>query len=690
MKTNKFKLEKFSKSYNGLTGDQLFTQLVAKNFNHKEATLKKMINIRDQWLYFIKNGSVQNPQIIRKEVLNSWQRCFKNGVDPTSFYDHFLSKADLKVRQQENQNILNAANPLLKAMAHNIKGSGFRIDLYDKDQVLIAQHGDPAVLANSKKFGSSLGVYREESFSGTNASSLVLLHNKPFQLVGPEHYKEFLHYWTCSAAPIYNNQQQIIAVINIAGPSGLIHQHTLGLAIFLARAVEQNLQQQQLTNQLKANQKFTMNIIDSIGEGLICVDNNNFITLLNQEGANLLGYSNQKYVNQSLDDVFGPNNPFTLAKSINRPFIDREISLNVNGKRHFFVGKTKVIANPDGDKNLIGVFRNTKTLKGFVKNFTGFQAHFNFSDLIGKNPQYLNAINLAKQTAKTHSNILLQGESGTGKDLFAQSIHNASNQRSGPFVAINCAAIPLELVESELFGYEGGAFTGAKKEGRPGKFELGDSGTIFLDEISSMPLNMQAKLLRVLENKTIMRVGGLTEIPFDARIIVASNQDLLAAVKQGKFREDLFFRINIIHINIPPLRRRLEDIPLLINHFCHKLSINFNQSITCSNRAINYLINLEWKGNIRELENTLERSALMALSRESGTIEKQDITHYNTFQERDFAKGKVLKNNEQETIHNVLKSTKGNISKTAKILGIARNTLYNKLKKHKINVQSFK
>ncbi len=695
MEREKIISKKFEKDNFDNEGAKLFVKLVEQSYKKKEELLKRMINIRREWEHFTQHGEITKPGIVREEVLESWKKCWDEGVDPTSVYDRFLNEEDFQKKKNKNKILLQAAIPLLQAMADSIEGSGFRIDLYDKDLILMSQKGDQEVLKMSKNRGSTIGVQRKEAYSGTNASSLVLKHRKPFQLVGPEHYKKFLHYWTCSAAPILSPEGQIVGVINIAGHSGLMHQHTQGLAIFLSRAIAQNMQQQELTKELKDKQNYILGIIDSMGEGLITIDEDDKIALINKEAEKILNLPKVKILGQKIETVFGPENPFSTEWMEESPLVDRELTLNIKGKRKFFVGKTRIVKNRLGKKNVIGVFRTAKTTKGFVKTFSGFQAHFTFEDLIGASPHFNRAVQLAKQAAPMQSSVLLQGESGTGKDLIAQSIHNASNNHSGPFVAINCAAIPGELFESELFGYEGGAFTGAKKEGRPGKFELADGGTLFLDEIGSMPLTMQAKLLRALENQSIMRVGGVTEIPYSARIIVASNQNLIEAIRMGKFREDLFYRINIIHITIPPLRQRLEDIPVLVKYFCQKISSQINQDIDCSQKAIDALKKQRWPGNVRELENMIERAAFLALNRGSQIIEPEDLIDYSSSQEinsrtySNISKAN-LKKIEKETIIKALTSSGGNISKAADYLGVARNTLYRKMKKHQINPKEFK
>lgn len=293
--------------------------------------------------------------------------------------------------------------------------------------------------------------------------------------------------------------------------------------------------------------------------------------------------------------------------------------------------------------------------------------------------------------AKGFSSILITGQSGTGKELLANGIHNASG-RQGAFIKVNCAAIPESLMESEFFGYEDGAFTGAKKGGKPGKFELAKGGTLFLDEIGEMSLSLQVKLLRVLQEKEYEKVGGIKTYRADVRIIAATNKDLLQLIRQGKFREDLYFRLNVIHLEIPPLHRRLEDIPLLCTHFIHKFQrYNPKGVIGLTSKAIEMLQEYSWPGNVRELENILERAYqycndhliddnYLKLRNEHVVDKYQTVNH-------SISKKPHLQSIEREVIIEALINTKGNKSQAAQTLGISRSNLYEKIKKYQIQLR---
>lgn len=317
-------------------------------------------------------------------------------------------------------------------------------------------------------------------------------------------------------------------------------------------------------------------------------------------------------------------------------------------------------------------------------------AKYTFNSIIGNTEKMKQLKKIGARVAKSKSNVIITGESGTGKELFAHSIHNASNRKLGPFVRLNCAAIPSELLESELFGYEEGAFTGAKKGGKKGKFEIANGGTILLDEIGDMPLNMQAKLLRVLQEKEFESVGGNTVKGLDVRIIASTNKDLRKLVEEKKFREDFYYRLNVVRFDLPPLRERKEDIRELAISLKNKLTRKLGIYVEdISKKSIKYLENYNWPGNIRELENVIER-AINLLDAEL-TIEPHHLPQRITSKKNkcmysgDKKLKTVLDDVEKDMIIEYLKRNKGNKNQTSKALGISRVSLYKKIDKHGIH-----
>jgi DNA-binding NtrC family response regulator len=309
---------------------------------------------------------------------------------------------------------------------------------------------------------------------------------------------------------------------------------------------------------------------------------------------------------------------------------------------------------------------------------------YSVHDVISKNPKMHDILNLAREIASLRSTVLIQGESGTGKEMVARAIHNSGDRASKPFVAVSCAALAETLLESELFGHEKGAFTGAAQQ-KQGKFEMADGGTVFLDEIGDISPKLQVDLLRVLQERCFYRVGGSEEVRVDVRVIAATHVNLQEAVAGGKFRDDLFYRLNVIEIRIPPLRDRREDIPLLAAHFLERLSHELGRDVgQISEAALRILIDYDWPGNVRELENAIERAIVTARGKVLTGEDVGFLAHNGSSRTWKIPAGASLQEMEKELILATLQRTKGNIKESASILGIDRSTLYEKIKKYEI------
>jgi PAS domain S-box-containing protein len=377
---------------------------------------------------------------------------------------------------------------------------------------------------------------------------------------------------------------------------------------------------------------------------------------------------------RSYDDVF--NNPREEFKNI----IKAKPLMNGN-QLLGGVSCDKDITEMVQDAKKLNVERSSGTVDPMYKN--------TFKDLVGDDVRFMEIVEFARKISDSNINVLITGESGTGKELFAQSIHNES-KRKGKFVPVNCSAIPKDLIESELFGYEKGTFTGALSEGKIGKFELANNGTILLDEIGDLPLGMQPKILRILEDGIFYRVGGSTAVKVDVRIVASTNSDLKKMMEKGVFRKDLFYRLNSVHIDLPPLRERQRDIPLLINKFVEEFTTGYKMNLfEMPSKMIADLSNLKWEGNIRELRNIIERYVIMT----KNGIKEPDLPVLTAFEsatteenlQTDLAR--QIENFEKRWIVRVLDSVDGNQSRAAKMLGVPRTTLIYKMKKHHIHVK---
>lgn len=447
-------------------------------------------------------------------------------------------------------------------------------------------------------------------------------------------------------------------------------------------------------------------VFDSMSDGVIVLNKEGRVSQFNPAAKKIIGYTDEALIGVSVVDLFSGKAPRTMhLLQTGETFTDREILLDgYRGKIH-----ATASGKPRYDENgqVVGatvILRPIAHIQELVNTFSGAQASFTFDSIIGEDKQLKKSIKLAMMAGANNTTVLLQADSGTGKEVFAQAIHNGSLRKNGPFVAINCAALPRELVGSELFGYVEGAFTGARRGGRPGKFELANKGTLFLDEIGDMPLEQQVMLLRAIQEKAIMRVGGDSPINVDVRIIAATNQDLLELMEQGRFRADLYYRLNVVQITIPSLKERRDDIKLLFKHFLEEMSPRFNKRIIEVDKAvIKCLEAYDWPGNIRELQNAVERILLMA---EDGriTIEclpreivNEAVGHSRDRWEHSTTNSAIagLPSNrnarrlyaieqEKEKIIQALGINGGNVTKASAELNMSRNTLYRKMKNYNI------
>jgi PAS domain S-box len=444
-------------------------------------------------------------------------------------------------------------------------------------------------------------------------------------------------------------------------------------------------------------------LIESPTMAYVIVDKEGYITVINQTYLDMIGISREDALGRHIYDVT-PHSK--LPEIIKTGRTDRVDIWPVNG-RDTIVSRVPLIKDGEiigaigqslfldlsGASILMKKLQETEKELNFYKDqvIQIYSAKWCFDNLIGQSPNFLTTKNMAWQLSQTVSTILITGESGTGKELFAQAIHNSSARCAGPFVRINCAALPDNLLESELFGYEEGAFTGARKGGKPGKFDLAKGGTIFLDEIGDMPLTMQTKLLTVLQERVVERIGGTNPIPIDVRVIAATNRDLEKMVAEQTFREDLYYRLNVVRLTIPPLRERVGDISLLVDDLIKRLNAHLRTNIQGINPpALDLLQSYRWPGNVRELENLLERAMNLCHMNQQSLLK---VEHFPSLGNSKFSKIEILDNGqtalpdlldgiEEQLLRKALHEADGNKAKTAKILGIHSSALYRKLKKY--------
>jgi transcriptional regulator of acetoin/glycerol metabolism len=626
-------------------------------------------------------------------VAQGWKRCIKLGTDPyQGKCTRVLKGRELDELLEENRELINFAKPFMESLYSFVSGSGFAVVLADKRAHILEIMGDSMVLKNSAdQLNFVRGACWDEKYVGNTATGTAAIEGKPVQINGDEHFCTMHRVWGCSAAPIYSTGE-IVGVISVCGFESMVHPHTLGMVAASARAIETKIEVEVANSELRLQNKYQQAVVESISDGLLTIDNQGCLTYINEIGADILNIDRSTCIGSHISTLVDFKPVVLDVLKSGRGYIDKEfIMTSRSGARVHFVKTAVPIKDENGNvTGVVDIFRKIKRVQKMVNDMVGAYANFTFNDIVGNSESLKSSIRLAKVAGNSSSSVLIQGESGTGKELFAHSIHNASNRREQPFITVNCAAIPRELIESELFGYEGGAFTGALKSGHPGKFELANGGTIFLDEIGDMPLDMQAKLLRVLQEKQISRVGGANIFNIDVRIISATNKNLLEECNQGNFRRDLYYRLNVLNIEIPPLRERRSDIEELVYHFINKLSIKLGKDVqSISQQAMQYLVNYNWPGNAREVQNIIERAINISRTRQINardlpSIVLREVPGNKTANERDNSVLYIesIDELEKRAISNALEVMRGNISQAADALKVSRNTLYNKIKKY--------
>lgn len=659
----------------------------------------EMLNcsLAEVWEQFVAGEKIES-SVIRPEILKSWQRCYKAGVDPYDGSSHLiLNESELEKLQSSHVELIETAWHFMVKLYEFVAGSGFIVFLSDENGFILKSIGDCNVLNNATDVKLMTGSGWAETDVGTNGIGTSLILKRPVQISGEEHYCKKLHPWTCSAAPIFNDAGKIIGALQMSGPSHAAHLHTLGMIVAAVEAISNQLRVNEKNQELTVLNSSLQNIFQTMSDGAVIVDQQGCITHINPVAEQLLG-----------NDLEGSSIKYLLRKTpIKDNFLTTgerytDVEVRVDTPRHFHCLVTSIpIKDKKGDLNGAVIFFNPiNKVKKLINRFSGAQAVFHFNDIIGNSHKLKSAIQAASNAASCSSNVLIMGESGTGKELFAQSIHNASSFRNGPFVAVNCGAIPRELIASELFGYTEGAFTGAGRGGRPGKFEMATGGTLFLDEIGDMPFDQQVTLLRVLQERKIIRLGGNEVIPINTRVICATNKNLQAEVKKGNFREDLYYRLNVILIQIPPLRGREGDISLLFEYFVNKIGEKLNLKIESVDPGImECLRHYNWPGNVRELENVVER---MINSANCSTLRLENLppeiqavqwseetstmslpaTETEPFSDSGGMAALLMERNK---IVDLLDRYNGNISQVAREMGVSRNTIYRKMQFYNVS-----
>ncbi|WP_319001676.1 sigma-54-dependent Fis family transcriptional regulator [Clostridium estertheticum] len=637
---------------------------------------------------------ILTPEVLKNQldvIKRSHARSVDYGIEKGTIFPQKMLKVEgCKDNISKNRKLLNAASRFMVTLYEFLKGSGFFIVLLDNECCILKIIGDEDVVEEALSLNMVVGAYMSESSIGTTAMGIAIKEQNPIQISEKEHFIAAYQRWTCSAAPIHDVDGTIIGLLNLTGGREKVQKHTLGLIVSAVKCIENQINVEYINNRLLETYRYMNTVVDSIYLGIYVINKEGILKTINKEACSILRIKEEDIIGKKVDTILP--DWINIFEKIIKGNVYNNIEVTLSNE----TTKTRynVSANPieiDNEvKGLVVVFTAIKKVIKSVNKYSSGRAIYNFEDIVGDSLEIKKVIEYAKIISSSPSTVLIQGESGTGKELLAQSIHNYGDRSNKTFIAINCGAISKNLIESELFGYEEGSFTGARRGGCAGKFELSSGGTLFLDEIGEMPLDMQVNLLRVLQEGYITRVGGDKIIPVDVRIIAATYKDLKKEVEKGRFREDLYYRLSVIPIKIPSLIERKGDLPILIDHLLKIKANKLNKKLTIMSAGIyEKMLNYNWPGNIRELENCIEN--IVNLNGEStmvfGHDEKNKSINNDCLNKVLSVENKkiyTLAELERNEIIKAMDQNECNMTKTAKDLGITRATLYSKIKRYNI------
>ncbi|MCI9129853.1 MAG: sigma 54-interacting transcriptional regulator [Eggerthellaceae bacterium] len=573
---------------------------------------------------FIEDGTMPEPSPwLRPEILDSWSRCRMMGVvSDSSKLAMPVSEDDLMNIKTIYANVIEAAHPLMDIIDELELASEYIFELISRNGLTLLRTGNMNL--HSIVARDSL---MNESTMGTNAHTLCMKYARPMQVMGPEHYCSALDGIAGLASPVFDKSGRVVASFLLTQPLPkdpwsegyhrlLMHAQAMISSVCFALENEVSLQDS-LVRVATANEKLTLATeksqrirnmfeaaVGSSNDAVIVIDASGRIQHASPEAIHVLRTTPASVLDQSIDSVLGLAWPDEFMPLLEKPNV--KITANANGRMLDVSGNAvRNLESEELDGFVARISKHVEASGSSRSAKPGEDASITFADILGTSNAIHEATKVALRYAMTSENVLITGESGTGKEYFAQAIHNAS-RASGPFMSMNCAAIPPRLIESELFGYESGAFTGADRAGKPGKIELADKGTLFLDEIGDMPLELQATLLRVLENKRVMRLGGKSYKQVDFRVVAATNRSLPKMVEDGLFREDLLYRLSILTVSLPPLRMRNGDVMFFAFYYlneCRRKTLEGPTGFTPE--AEKMIREFSWPGNVRQIKNAI-------------------------------------------------------------------------------------
>lgn len=630
------------------------------------------------WQELLERGVVREDKL-RPDIAESWKRCQKANLKIWANPQKKIT-TELFVRQEKNKDALQLIRSVLECI--NVLINSFGV-ICDADGFAFE------ITSPLNNFPHNNGSFFDEAHAGSMAPAITLTKQIPYRTDKYEHYLFYQQRGSMASAPILDINGQLVYVLAAASPLDMIHLNALPVIVVLAKVLEYHLHNNIMKLNISLTKGFFIEALKLTNKEIIILDDKFNILLVSQK---LLERMNITTSDQDHATEYFLEETHLMKDMLNEnSFVEpRTIFHLVNPAGHkkleLYFADRKIIHISESERHIVLTFNESDHYDN--KELADANSDNNKEvTSIGESPAWKNIMEKLPSIAPYLSNVILQGESGTGKEVLARSIHQYS-KRNGVFTAINCGAYPRDLLYSEFFGYAEGAFTGARKGGSIGIFEHSNGGTVFLDEISELPLDLQPLLLRVIEQRAITRYGTTNLVPIDVLIIAASNQNLPRLVNEGKFRQDLLYRLNTFDLHLPALRERKDDIPLLARHFIAKFSREFNlRPPVVSDDFLNLLMNYNWPGNIRELKNVIERAVILSAGLNKDLTVKElpsSITQYYPDPHAD------SESNEREKIIKELEQTNSNIAKAARHLNMTRNTLYNKIKKYHIDLDIYR
>lgn len=606
------------------------------------------------WKKFVDEGVLDSNRI-NERISESWHRCKQANVNPhMNKGQKILSSNIFQDQKKKSEIFLDIAIPQLQNMRKTIDELQMMALLIDPDGYVLSLSGNQQTLKRAKHINFIEGVKWTEAAVGTNAIGTALQIEEAIMISGTEHYSVASHSWSCAAAPIHNDDGKLIGVLDFSCPIEFSHPYMLGMVTSIAHAIERECSIRVHQNELHLIHRF-LDVIDSDEQVVICNHRDVIVSASKKVRERVSNWSRMK-----LED---------LMQHGLKPKL--EVPVYSNDR---MIGKCIYVKeNKQGN-----VFSTSPFINGIT-----------FPGVIGTSNAFQHTLEEIKLVSPADASVYVCGETGVGKEYVARAIHENSPRKNGPFIAVNCGSLPKELMESELFGYAEGAFTGARRQGYKGKFEQADGGTIFLDEIGEVPPEMQVALLRVLQERTVTPIGSSKEVPVNIRIITATHKDLLRLVEEGKFRQDLYYRLHVYPLYVPSLIERKEDIPYFIQDFCERK----NWNVVFPKSICNQFSQHTWPGNIRELLNVVERIYILSQGRE--ICEKQISFLLQTMMENQHQLALQTENKTEHTLNfrekiqrdsmiEALEKTNGNVSLAAKLLDVPRSTFYKRMQKYKL------